>query len=207
MGAAPSLQLHLVVPVQVSLPQDGPANAGIGDIEIGAKYRFIQEKGARPQVGMFPMVEAASGDVSRGLGNGNTWYKLPIWVQKDLGHGWLTYGGGGYVVNPASGMRNHAFFGWELQKEIHKKLTLGVELFNPGRASFATGNTHLLNAGGIFNFNEHFSLLFSAGHSIQGDSHTVGYLGLYWTWGNQHDGKSKGEETPRVSGLLRPPRL
>jgi len=204
MGAAPELQLHIVVPMQVSAPFQGPNNFGIGDIEIGAKYRFLQEKGAR-QVGVFPMVEALSGDASRGLGNGQTWFKLPVWVQKDLGHGWLTYGGGGYLVNPAPGMRNHPFFGRQIQKDINKKLTLGAEWFNPGRASFATGNSHILNAGGFYNFTENFCLLFSAGHSIQGDSHTVGYLGLYWTWGNERSARNARKETMPVPGSLHGP--
>jgi len=39
-----------------------------------------------------------------------------------------------------------------------------------------------LNLGGSFNFNEHLSLLFSAGHSVAGDQHTLWSLGLYCTW-------------------------
>ena len=195
MGAAPNLQLHVVVPIQISVPD----SAGIGDIEVGAKYRFIQEKGARPQIGVFPMVEAPSGDASQGLGNGSTWYKLPIWLQKDFGHGWGSYGGGGYIVNPAPGARNHPFFGWQVQKLINKKLTLGGEWFNTGRPTFATRNTHLLNFGGIYNFRDGFCLLFTAGHSIQGDSHTVGYLGLYWTWGAERSTHHGQEESLRTS--------
>src|ERR1700687_2203833 len=57
VGAAPNLQLHVVAPSQFSAPRQGPATFGLGDMELGAKYRFIQEKGARPQVGIFPMVE------------------------------------------------------------------------------------------------------------------------------------------------------
>ena len=186
MGAAPNLQLHVVAPMQLSAPDHGPTTYGIGDIELGAKYRFIQEKSSRPQIGVFPMVELPSGDSSRGLGNGTAWYKLPVWVQKDLGHGWLSYGGGGYVVNSAPGMRNHPFFGWQAQKRVSKRLTLGAEWFNPGRASFATGDSHLLNFGGFCELRKNFSLLFTGGHSIEGDSHTIGYLGLYWTWGKEN---------------------
>jgi hypothetical protein len=39
-----------------------------------------------------------------------------------------------------------------------------------------------LNFGGSYNVNEHFSLLFSGGHSVAGDNHTLWYFGLYWTW-------------------------
>ena len=42
-GALPNLQLHLIVPYAWSLPSAAPADNGLGDIETGVKYRFIQE--------------------------------------------------------------------------------------------------------------------------------------------------------------------
>jgi hypothetical protein len=182
VGAAPNLQLHIVAPMALSVADPGPTTYGIGDLELGTKFRFIQEKGSRPQVGIFPMLEAPTGDSRRNLGNGQTWAKLPLWVQKSWGP-WQSYGGAGYIINRAPGMRDHTFAGWQVQRELNKKLTLGAEWFNPGRDSNAARNTHLINAGGIYNFTENFSLLFTGGHSFYGDSHTVAYLGLYWTWG------------------------
>lgn len=182
VGAAPNLQLHIVAPMALSAADPGPTTYGIGDLELGAKFRFVQEKSARPQLGIFPMLEAPTGDSRRNLGNGQTWAKLPLWVQKSWGS-WQSYGGAGYVINHAPGMRDHAFAGWQVQRALSKKLTLGAEWFNPGRDSIAAHNTHLINAGGLYNFTENFSLLFTGGHSFYGDSHTVAYLGLYWTWG------------------------
>jgi hypothetical protein len=181
-GAAPNLQLHVVAPMALSVADPGPTTYGIGDVELGAKFRFIQEKGARPQVGIFPMVELPTGDSRRSLGNGQTWARLPLWVQKSWGP-WQSYGGAGYIINRAPGMRDHTFAGWQAQRELNKKLSLGAEFFDQGRDSDAARNTQLINAGGIYNFNENFSLLFTGGHSVHGDAHTVAYLGLYWTWG------------------------
>jgi hypothetical protein len=193
-GAAPNLQLHIVVPAAMAVQGQEPTAYGVGDVELGAKYRFIQEKGRRPQVGTFPMLELPTGDSDRGLGNGGLWAKLPLWAQKSWAQ-WTTYGGGGYIINHAPGMRDHPFFGWQVQREVNKKLTLGAEWFNPGRGSVGAGNTHLVNIGGICNVNQSLSILFTVGHSVQGDSHTVAYVGLYWTWGP----KSRGPETK--SGL------
>jgi Putative MetA-pathway of phenol degradation len=181
-GAAPNLQLHMGGIMAFSASDSGPSTYGIGDVELGAKYRFIQEKGQRPQVGIFPMVELPTGNRRRNLGNGQTWAKLPLWVQKSWGR-WTSYGGAGYIINRAAGMRDHTFGGWEAQRTLNKTLTLGAEWFTPGRESDATRNTHLINAGGIYNFTDNFSFLFTGGHSVRGDSHTVAYLGLYWTWG------------------------
>lgn len=194
VGAAPNLQLHIVAPMAFSSADSGPTTYGVGDIELGAKYRFIDEKGMRPQIGTFPMIELPSGDSQRDLGNGQAWAKFPIWIQKSWGP-WTTYGGAGYIINRAPGMRDHTFAGWQVQRELNKKLTLGAEVFSPGRDSDEGRNTQLVNAGGIYNFTENFSLLFTGGHSVHGDSHTVAYLGLYWTWGQ----KTAGEEKPKLA--------
>src|SRR6185437_12909044 len=61
-GAAPNLQLHVVVPLATSFaPDDGPVNFGLADIELGAKYRFIKETKYRPEIGTFPFVELPTG--------------------------------------------------------------------------------------------------------------------------------------------------
>ena len=89
-GILPNVQFHIVLPLsEYSAP--GVSNVGLGDMEIGLKYRFIQEGKHRPMVGIFPMVEAATGDASRGLGNGSSWYHLPVWLQKSWGS-WSSYG-------------------------------------------------------------------------------------------------------------------
>jgi hypothetical protein len=182
VGALPDLQLHLVAPVAYTAPEDEAKAYGVGDIELGLKYRFIQETESHPMVGIFPMLEIPTGDSDRGLGNGKLWGKLPIWLQKSWGP-WTSYGGGGYVINPASEARNYFFGGWLLQREFGERLTLGGEVFAQQRSSNDSGSFALLNFGGFFKITEDFSLLFSAGHTFAGDRHTVGYLGLYWTGG------------------------
>ena len=78
-------------------------------------------------------------------------------------------------------MRNYPYAGWLLQKDINEKLTLGAEVFTQGAASINSRSFTIINAGGLYNFTKHFSLLLSAGHSVIGENHTVSYSGLYWT--------------------------
>ena len=108
LGAAPNLQLHVVAPFTYSAIQDETRHYGFGDMEFGAKYRFISESDYIPQAGVFPLVELTTGDPNRNLGNGKTWYKLPLWLQKSWGS-WTSYGGGGYALNRASRMRNYGY--------------------------------------------------------------------------------------------------
>lgn len=52
-GAVPNLQLHLMVPLAYDSPPAGAAHYEVGDIELGAKYRFIQETNGGPRWGFF----------------------------------------------------------------------------------------------------------------------------------------------------------
>ena len=182
IGAAPELQLHLVVPLAWSSPAAGTSAYGLGDMELGVKYRFLDESSAQLQIGIFPIVELPTGSAVRGLGNGQAWYKLPVWVQKSWGP-WTSYGGGGFAVNHAPGMRDYFFGGWLLQRDLSDRLTLGAEVFTQGADTETDHATTIANFGGYYNFTAGFSLLFSAGHSVAGAVHRVAYLGLYWTWG------------------------
>ena len=187
-GVLPDTQLHLVVPMLTISPDDGPSMTGLGDTEFGIKYRFIHETDAWPQMGIFPMAEFPTGDADRGLGNGQTWFRLPLWLQKSWGP-WTTYGGSGVALNSASGQRNYPFGGWLVQRDFGPRFTLGGELFAQGKGTGDDRGFATLNFGGSYNFNEHFSLLFSAGHSIAGDRHTFWYFGFYWTWGSGKSAK------------------
>ncbi len=181
-GIAANTQLHLVAPVaNLSSPGTG-WTSGYGDTELGIKYRLMEETDSRPQVGIFPMAELATGSSERGLGNGRTWYRLPVWIQKSWGP-WTTYGGGGLALNSALGQRNSGFAGWLLQRDIGKVLTLGTELFWQGDDSNSGRGVVDANLGGYLKFSENFSLLFSLGHSISGERNAIWYLGLYWTGG------------------------
>ncbi|HMD61782.1 MAG TPA: hypothetical protein VKG78_10135 [Opitutaceae bacterium] len=183
-GVAPNTQLHLIAPVaSVSSPGSG-WTSGYGDTELGIKYRFVQESDLRPQVGVFPLAELATGNGARGLGNGRTWFQLPVWAQKSWGP-WTTYGGGGAVLNSAPGQRNHGFAGWLVQRDIGAHLTFGTELFQQGAATANGRGSTIANAGGYIKFTEKFNLLFSAGRSVAGERHSVWYLGFYWTGGSE----------------------
>jgi hypothetical protein len=145
-GALPNVHLHVIVPAATILPGAGPKAFGLGDIELGIKYRFVQETKHRPMIGTFTMFEIPSGSAARGLGVGKTWYKLPLWVQKSFGP-WTTYGGGGITLVKAPGYRNFPFAGWLVQRDLGKKWTLGTEVFYHGPEGPATPQTRPGDAG------------------------------------------------------------
>jgi hypothetical protein len=185
-GALPNLQLHVAAPLAFDAPDGSAIKFGVGDTELGIKYRFLEEAtdGWWPQLGVFPQFEAPTGNARRGLGTGRSRAFFPLWLQKGFGP-WLTYGGGGYWINPGGGNRNYWFSGWLLQRQITDQFALGGEVFHQtadtvgGRAS--TG----FNLGGIYDLTENYHLLFSAGRGLQDvpDSNEFSYyLALQWTF-------------------------
>jgi subtilisin family serine protease len=183
-GIIPDGQLHIIAPVGFTSPVGGPTMFGYGDTEIGFKYRFIQEDkdGWRPMVGTFPMVELATGDVTKGLGVGHTRLFLPLWVQKSWGD-WQTYGGGGYWINrdDTLGDKNYWYAGWQLQRKITEKLTLGGEVFYQTATSIFLKDSAGFNLGGIYDVDEHNHILFSAGRGFHNASETNLYS-WYLAW-------------------------
>ena len=160
VGALPNLQVHLIIPLAFDSPADAPNAYGLGDMEFGLKYRFIQETDYRPMVGVFPLLEIPTGNANRGLGNGRAWWRLPLWLQKSWGP-WTTYGGGGYAINPAPEQRNYYFGGWLLQRDFGERLTLGGEIFSQGKSSDDTRSFAVFNLGGFFKITPNFHLLFT----------------------------------------------
>ena len=186
------VMLHVIVPYMSVFPDAGPTVRGMGDMELGFKYRFVRESGAVPEIGIFPAVEVPTGDASEGLGNGRAWYRFPLWMQKSWG-AWTSYGGGGYAYNDAPGQQDYWFGGWVLQRDLGERLTLGGELYTQGADAAGGRSTTIANVGGFWNLTPGFSLLFSGGRSISGESHSVAYFALYWTWG------PSGGEHPRTA--------
>src|SRR4051812_40653976 len=53
-GPAPNVQLTATLPIDFS--DDGGSHAGLGDVELGVKYRFVNDEAAGLSVAIFPRV-------------------------------------------------------------------------------------------------------------------------------------------------------
>lgn len=190
-GAVPDLQLHIIAPLAFDYAPDGNFKYGIGDIELGAKYRFIHETDHIPQVGIFPLLEVPTGSFREGLGNGHTQAFLPLWIQKSWGDDkkWMACGGGGYGINSFSGRGNWGFFGAVLQRQITKNFALGAEIYHQTvyETDFPNVGTGF-NVGAIIDLNEHNHLLLSAGRSIDGPINFQFYVAYQFTFDNDFFG-------------------
>lgn len=181
-GILPNTQLHLILPLAYNSPREGSTQYGLGDIEIGVKFRFIQETDLRPQVGTFPQVELPTGSRERGLGEGRARVFFPLWVQKSWGP-WTAYGGGGYWYNPGPDKKDYWFTGWLLQREFFKTFIIGGEIFYASKSE-ATGSSRVgFNLGTIVDVTGNHHLLFSAGRDLHGNNLFSMYAGYLFTFG------------------------
>jgi len=183
-GVAPDVQLHLIAPLAYDLPPEGAGHYGMGDLELGVKYRFIQETNGWPQVGTFPHLEVPTGSERDNLGNGHAQAFLPLWVQKSWGS-WTAYGGGGYGLNSVSGHGNWGFVGAVLQKQVLTHVLIGVEVYHQTgyQTDFPNQGT-AFNVGAVIDLSEHQHLLLSAGRSIDGPVGFQCYIGWQFTFDN-----------------------
>jgi hypothetical protein len=183
-GPVPDLQVGIGIPYGFDDPRHGVTHRGIGDIELSAKYRLLQESQYSPMLSFFPLLALPSGDADKSLGNGKSQLFLPLWLQKNWGD-WQSNSGGGYWINHAAGARNHWFFGWQLQKRIDAQWTVGGEIFHSGEETRGEGSSSGFNAGITYALDEHNHLLFSAGRGLSNADATnrfTSYVGYQLNW-------------------------
>lgn len=209
-GAIPRVQVHAVLPFGSIDPSNSPVYApaagqgpqafGLTDIELGAKIAYIKESKHIPQIGTFTMFEMPSGNYDKGLGVGQVWYKLPVWLQKNIGP-WLLDGGAGETVVSQTGYRDFPYGGFLLKYTFPgDRLEFGGEVFAHGREGFAAVQTQastMIDLGGYYHFkhNPNEQFLFCYGHSVAGQTENYAYIGMYWTWGKDADkGSNNGSQ-------------
>jgi hypothetical protein len=203
-GAVPTVQLHAILPFGAAIPLNnpmyapsgtGPSAYGLTDMELGLKWGFLKQTSHRPQIGTFTMLELPTGDSGKGLGVGRVWYKLPLWIEKELGP-WSLVGGAGYTLIHQTQYRSYPYGGFLVKRVLGERLELSIESFSHAREGLAAAQTEassMIDAGGYYHFKSPgLQLLFAYGHSIAGQTENYGYLGLYKTWGKDKD---KGGDT------------
>ena len=160
-GGADDLQLTLVLPV--AFERGGGTHAGLGDVEVAAKYRFLhQARGSdTPDLAFFPRITLPTGE--RRFGERRPTLFLPLWAQKDAGP-WSVFGGGGYKIRPG---RDVWSTGLAVTRAAGNRLVVGGEVFHEtpdeqgGRAF--TG----MSIGFAYRLSDRWSLLASGGPGLQ----------------------------------------
>jgi hypothetical protein len=171
-GAGPNLQLTAVAPLAFETAPGGGTTAGLGNVELAAKYRFLRQEDVGWDVAFFPRIFLPAG--SPAFGERHASLLLPLWIGKSW-ETWSTFGGGGCVIDRGADSRNFCLMGWALTKQLTPDLQIGAELYHQtadtigGRASTGIG------AGAIYDLSDHYHLMASFGPGIQNAGDTNQY--------------------------------
>jgi len=124
-GLVKDVQLTSTVPLTFSHDGERGWRAGAGNVEIGAKYRFIHDEAEGVSAAIFPRVILPTSTVER---RGKAQLLLPLWLGKNFADGTSLFGGGGYEINPGPGNRNFWQAGAALTHDLTKAFSVGGEL-------------------------------------------------------------------------------
>ncbi|HEY5047496.1 MAG TPA: transporter, partial [Rhizomicrobium sp.] len=163
-GAAPDLQLTAVMPLGYESPAAAQTTAGLGNIALAAKYRFLHQSDFGFDVAVFPRLFLPSDWPY--AGTRHTSFFLPVWIEKDWGD-WSMFGGGGCELNRGENSQNFCQAGWVLARKILPDLQLGAELFHQTADTRGGGATTGIGAGFIYDINENYHLMAYLGPGIQ----------------------------------------
>lgn len=171
-GAAPNLQLTATVPAGYDFPAIGSSSAGLSNIELAAKYRFLTQENFGLDVAVFPRVFLPSPASSVGASHAS--YLLPIWLEKDW-QDWSAFGGGGCEINRGSAAQDFCMAGAVLVRRIAPNLHVGFELFHQTSDTQGGDSTTSVGAGFTYDVSENFHLLGYLGRGIQNAEATDRY--------------------------------
>ena len=165
VGCVPETQCHVALPITFNTRAGGSSNAGLGDVELGVKYRFFNRPDSGWSAAVYPTLDLPTGDAGRGLGNGRAQLLLPLWVQRSSGD-WSWDAGIARLINRAPEARNSWFAGLLARRALGERLSLGAETYR--RTSAASGEPSVtgFNVGAIISVSPHQNLLVSAGRGL-----------------------------------------
>ncbi len=176
-GPFANAQIQFQVPIAYEQGLDGRREHGLGDLQTGFKYRFIQEGDSVPQMAIYPQVQAPTGRAAAGLGSGHWRLYIPLLFQKSIGP-WTTYGGPGWWRNPGEGKRNYLTFGWQVQRNFGEDFSLGAEVFHQGADATGGTGSATFNVGFLRALGPHFSVLGTIGRVFHGETGHQVYVGV-----------------------------
>ena len=178
-GPAKDLQISAAIPLSFAHDPIGGWRSGLGDIETGVKYRFINDERSGFSAAVYPKAILPTSSLAS---HQRTRFFFPLWMGKDFAGGTSLFGGGGYMVNPGSGNRDYWTGGVALTHRFGRRLQLGAEVNRQGADSVGGRPSTSMGLGAILDLKGPFRLLASGGPTwIDGGGcgfHAYAALGL-----------------------------
>jgi hypothetical protein len=179
-GPVKNFQLTATLPLGFSHEPGKAWSIGTGDVELGVKYRFLNDERSGISAAIFPRAILPTSTLASSEG---VRVLLPVWIGKDFAGGTSLFGGGGYEINPGSGNRNFWQAAIALTHDVSDRLSVGAEVARQGPdTTDATAQTRA-GVGSIVKLSGHEALLVSGGPTwTDGKTgyHVYAALGLFF---------------------------
>ncbi|NUT00909.1 MAG: hypothetical protein HOP96_08055 [Sphingomonas sp.] len=135
-GASQNVQISLGLPLEIA---SRPLKVSRGNVELSAKWRFLNDENHGLSVATFPGVALPTAKGASGIE-----VLLPLWggwKQDNL----AVFGGGGRVITSVPGGRNHWVVGFAATRQVGA-MNFGVEV---GHSGASERGGHGLDAAGV----------------------------------------------------------
>jgi hypothetical protein len=182
-GLSRNLQLKIEIPWLVLHNSGQPALHGLGNTNIGVRWRFRDEtEHKRVALSIYPSLEFnnPTSSVRRGLADRGPQFLLPLQWQTQVGK---------FGVNGDVGYRfkrgvDEIIYGVVVGRDISKSVELLGEIHGNGRRDRFSDSEIVYNFGTRIRLTNHVTFLFSAGKSIRRnfDPRFINYTGLQITF-------------------------
>lgn len=169
-GPVKDVQLTATLPLNFSHAPGQGWRGGTGDVELGVKYRFLNDEKRGLSAAIFPRAILPTAAHSPG---GKVRVLLPLWVGEDFRGGTSIFGGGGLTINPGPGNRDFWQAALAVTHDLSTTASIGAEVTRQGaNGRDGTAQTRA-GVGGILKLSDHYALLLSGGPTWA--DHRTGY--------------------------------
>jgi hypothetical protein len=178
-GLGKRLQLKVEIPYLLSHQNGQKGIHGLGNTNIGVRYRFRDEKENHPiALSIYPQFEFnnPTSSVRKGLVDRGPEFLMPLQWQTAVGK---------FGINGDIGYRfkrgpDEMIYGVVVGREFKEAYEILAEIHGEGPRSKLSDSEVVYNFGSRVKLTEHTNLLVSAGKSIRRhrDPRFIGYLGL-----------------------------
>ncbi len=173
-------------------PDDEPNHWGVSDVELGWKYRFLEEDQHGIMASIYPQPLIPTGNHGLGLSDGRFETLLPVEVGKHFYDDKLfVYGEVGYNAVYGDSKADEVIYGLAVACEATEELEVMCEV---GGVAFPRGgdpDDTFFNVGFKYAMNENVALIGSAGRSFRdrnrGTPELLTYVGVQITFGGESD--------------------
>lgn len=164
------LKLNLTLGEKTLINENGTAYAGLSDIDLKFKYRFLdeKEKSWRPAISFAPNITIPTADKNRGLGDGVYRLRLPFQFGKTVGK-WDVFAETGYQISMAPNVSDNAIYGLGAKYNFTERFSTGLELNGSTPVDTPSQHNMLANMGMIYVLNKKLQVQWSAGRTVRPD--------------------------------------